>query len=484
MVEKEIFSNRKEGTVFDYKIILKGENITKNGFFNLKKIENLRIIDNGFLKKIRKDFNFKQKDIANILRVPLRTVIGWEAYKKAMPYNLLIELFNRVGLDENESSFLIRGSEFSFGKHHGKNRIKLPLKPEEFVILKYFRPLEPDKVYLVRNTPKKLKKEFITQFSIDKTYFDKTGLVVIYSFLLNKFLKTFYDYKKILKLSFPLSKEVPEWMKSNVDLIKAVIIPLLITDGGEKPACVFCSGESNIVNEIWSDAWYYKFNLLPSSYKFHQNGILITSHKPSIDFLNKIKDISPSFKTSPVDESLEEYFRLPQPDLSYLFDISNFEQQIAIRLFAITEGSISIHNNKRSGLITPCLRIACAHPKLIEQLKKVMEINNINMSKIKGYTTWSKLSGLQTTSICSITKFLKIGGFIRGVKVSKLKSKYFGGSDKQDVLLAILEFMKKQREDLQYRFLTIAKINKDIRNIILNKRFKDEEYYINYFKKC
>lgn len=484
MVSDEFFSNRKQGTVFNYKIVLKRENLTKSGYFDLTKISSLRIIDNVFLKLIRKEHKLRQKDIAIILGVPLRTVIGWECYKKAMPYKLLVQLSHKLKIGENEFYSLIKNSEFTFGEHHGKNRVKLPLKPEEFEMIKYIRPIEPDRVYLVKNTPEQLKAGLLKKFSIDEDYFNKTGLITIYSYLLNRFIKTFYSYKKELKLKFPLSKEVPEWIKANVNLTKAVIIPLLITDGGEKPACIFCSGASDIVHDIWSDAVYYEFDHLPSSFKLPYRTIFITSHRLPKDLLVKIKNFSPSFKTSPINETSEAYFRLPQPSISYLKTSSKLEQQIALRLWAITEGSISIHNDKRGGLITPSLKIACAHPNLVKELKEIAKLNNLNMSSLKGYNVWSGVSGLQTSAINSIVNFLKIGGFVRGVKVAKSRSPYFGGFDKQDVLLGILEFMKRQREDERYRFSDIEKINKHIRAIILSKHFRDEKYYISYFEKC
>ncbi len=107
-----------------------------------------------------------------------------------------------------------------------------------------------------------------------------------------------------------------------------------------------------------------------------------------------------------------------------------------------------------------------------------------NFSISKGYNTWSGISGLQTVSISSIINFLKIGGFIRRVKVAKSKSKFFGGFDKQDVLLGVLEFTKRQREDIDYRTEDIQKINKWTKGIIENKQFMNEEHYINYFEKC
>ena len=61
----------------------------------------------------------------------------------------------------------------------------------------------------------------------------------------------------------------------------------------------------------------------------------------------------------------------------------------------------------------------------------------------------------------------------------------FGGFDKQDVLLGILEFMKRQKENSIYKTDNIQKINKWVRNIIKNDEFKDEQYYIKYFEeKC
>lgn len=475
---------QRETTVFCRKVSVKGENLTKDGHFNLDKISQLRILDNGFLKKIRIKYKKTQQNLAELIKTPLRTLIGWESYKKSLPFTKLIELFNRLKINEKERYSLIIGSEFTFGKHHGKNRIKLPLKPEEFKMANYLIPIEPDKVYVIKKTPKEIKEDVIKEFSIDRYYLNKTGLLVIYSCLFNHFLKTFYVYKKELILKFPLSKEVPVWMSKNVNLSKAVIIPLLITDGGEKSASVFCSGESNIVHNIWTDACYYELNKLPSSYKVPYKTIFITSHRFNKEVLNKLKVNCPMFKTSPSKESAKEYSKLPQPSIKYLFERPKLEQQIALRLWAITEGSVSIRNSKREKLITPSIRIACAHPILINELKKIAKLNGINSSISKGYNTWSKISGLQTSSIDSAINFLKIGGFIKGVKVAKSKSKPFGGFDKQDVLLGILELVKRQRENKAYKTSSIQKVNKWVISIIKNKQFMNERYYIKYFKKC
>lgn len=477
-----IIPKQREITVFCHKIFVRKENLTKHGYFNLKKIPNLRIIDNNFLKIIRTKYNITQREVALIANVPIRTFIGWESYKKALPFDKFITICNRLGLKEKEIYSLIKNSEFTFGNHHGKNRVKLPLRPNEFKIANYFIPLEPKKVYVIKNVPREIKNKIIKEFSIDNYYLNKSGLLVIYSYLWYEFLKTFYEYKKELLLNFPLTNEISYWINKKVNLTKSVIIPLLLTDGGEKPASIFCSGASDIVHKLWSDAFYYEFNKLPSSYKLPYKSIFITSHRVPLNILGKIKDFCPNFKTAPRNEPIEKYQNLPQPTISYLFKSPELEQQIAVRLWAITEGSISIHNSKTEKLITPNFRIACAHPTLTKELQEITKNNKINMSIKKGYT-WSGIGGLQTTSINSVINFLKIGGFIRGVKVAKSRSKVFGGFDKQDVLLGILEFVKMQRENNVYRVDNIQKINKWVKNIIKNKEFKDEQFYIKYFEK-
>jgi hypothetical protein len=479
-----IIPMQREKTVFLHKVSVKRENLTKGGHFNLNKISQLRIINNGFLKKIRKEYKKTQLDLSIIMKTPMRTVIGWESYKKALRFSKLIALCNKLNINEKKMYQLIKGCEFTFGKHHGKNRIKLPLNPNEFKMAKYLIPIKLSKVYVITNTPKEIKDTIIKDFSIDKYYLTKTGLLVIYSYLLHNFLKTYYKYDKELLLKFPLSKEIPTWIKEKVNITKAVIIPLLITDGGEKLACVFCSGESNVVHNIWTDACYYELEKLPSSYKVPYKTIFVTSHRLAEEILIKIKKYCPNFKTSPVNESIEDYMKTPQPTISYLLKGSNLEQQIALRLWAITEGSISIHNSKKEKLITPNIRIACAHPVLINELREIARLNGLNFSISKGYNTWSKISCLQTSSVTSVINFLKIGAFIRGVRVAKSRSKYFGGFDKQDVLLGILEFMKRQRENNIYRTSNIQKINKWVKDIIKNKQFMNELYYIKYFEKC
>jgi len=55
-----------------------------------------------------------------------------------------------------------------------------------------------------------------------------------------------------------LSTELKKWIDSGINLNSSVIIPLLLSDGGEKPKKrLFFSGTSEVLHNIWADAFFY-----------------------------------------------------------------------------------------------------------------------------------------------------------------------------------------------------------------------------------
>jgi len=468
-------------TVYNCVAILKKENLTTKGHFDFSKVPNLRILDGGFLRILRKKYEKTQAEMAKLIDIPLRTWVGWENYSKCISFEKMLLLKHKLDISETNFYNLIRGAKFTYGLHHGKNKMCLPLKSGEFFLANYVIPIEPDKAYLIKSSPKKIKNYVLDNFSIDRSYFNKTGSIVIYSYLLNKFLRTFYNYEKKVSLKFPLSSETSTFLKEEVNLTKAVIIPLALSDGGEKPnRRLFFSGTSRQVHNLWSDAFNIEYGLLPSSYLLPYKSIFVTTHIISPNVYCEIKKICPNFKTSPIKQSKKDYFKLPQPSIEYLFDSKTSEQQVALRLWATTEGSIGINLDKRKGLIYPILKIACAHPKLIVQLQRLASLNGINFHVKKEIKNWSGLSALETFSLSSSLTFLKMGGFF-DVEIAKSRSPYFGGLKKQDVLLGILEFMHEQKvKNIKIYDKIIA--YKKIANIVRNKSFRDISYYLNVFK--
>ncbi len=379
---------------------------------------------------------------------------------------------------------LIENAQFTYGNHHGKNRLNLKINPVKFELGEYLIPIEPNRVYLVKSAPLDIKEKVSRLYSLDDFYYKKSGLITIYSYLLYYFLKTFYIYKKENLLKFPLSKEVRDWEIKRVDLAKAVIIPMLLTDGGEKPGNRLCiAGASDIVHELMADAFFKKFNMLPSSYKVKvkHKTIFVTTFNMNKDNLSSLKEICPTFKTSPYNQNTNVYLNGLQPSIKFLFNASKIEQQTAIRIWAITEGSIGIRLDKKTKLIMPVLQIACAHPGLVIELKEICTQNGMNFYIIKEKKNWKGISGLKSGSLRTTISFFRIGGFIRGVNICS-NSPFFEGLDKQDVLLGILEFVIKQRVNKEYRIENKNKVYKYIQTIVKNKKFKSEKYYLKTFE--
>ena len=459
-------------SVFQLKFELNKKYLLNHEYFNLEKLPDLRILNNGFLRLLRKKYNKSQDQMAKTMGVPLRTLIGWESSRKTLPFKTLIKIIKYFNIPSKKLYKIIENCEFSFGEHHGKNRIRLPLKATDFNLVKYLIPVTPNKTYVVINAPNDIKEYIIKNFSIDKYTYNKNGQIVIYSYLLNKFLKTFYIYKKEMHIDFPLTTEVPQWLSKGVDLKRAVIVPLLLTDGGERLNGVVFTGNNDIAHNIFVDSWYFSLNKIPSSFKIRMGEVNFTKFIVPNKIISELKKICPTFKTYPANESKKEYLNHSQPNIDYFFKRPKIEQQIALRLWFITEGSIGISLNKKRGLINPALRIACAHPGLTNQLRQLGIKNDITFSIRKSRSNWSGIQGLQSTSISSIVNLLKMGGFIRGVNVSR-KSKSFTGLDKQDVLLGILEFMARQRKNNKYKSDNIKEIRTQILNIIKSKESED-----------
>jgi len=450
-----------------------------NGYFRLETIKNLRLVDNcGIIRNIRSEFKLRQKNIANLLRSLERDVGRWENGERAIPYKKILILLKRF----NQPNEKIKDCLFSLGDHHGGSKISLPLKPEEFILSKYLIPMGLYRVYVVKNIPQNIRNYTIKNFRIDKSGFAKLNLLTIYSELLNKFLKTFYIYERRYKLNFPLSTEISKW--KSINLVKAVIVPSLLSDGGGKPrnrVCFF--GASENLHRIWSDAIFYSYHLYPSSYLLPHASIYSTTHIFPEKIIKQLKKLSPTFKTSPYKESVRSYLKAPQPTIKYLYDAKKLEQQIAIRIWSSAEGSIGIYLDKKTGLIMPLFKIACAHPTLIKELKFICKLHKINLHLRKEPKNWSGIGCLFTQAINSTINFLKIGGFIDNVLIAKSRSKYFGGLNKQDVLLGVLEFILRQRKKNRYKVKKQVEAYRLIRKIVLKKDFKNKEYYVNIFGK-
>lgn len=116
------------------------------------------------------------------------------------------------------------------------------------------------------------------------------------------------------------------------------------------------------------------------------------------------------------------------------------------------EGSISPIFKLDSRFPYPHLTFACKHPELKNQWKDYFKTQGFSFNKTNEM--------IETAQIRMADKFLKIGGFIKGVKV-KISS-YYSGLDKQSVLKAIVLDRKNHPIPL--------KLSKQEKHKILRKR--------------
>ena len=295
-------------SVYRLTVQINENNLTKGGHFDLSKLQNLRVLDSGFLKTLRIKYCKTQKQMANIVQVPLRTWIGWESYHKFLPFKKLVRLCKRLNIPENDFYQLIENTQFTYGNHHGKNRFTLPVDPDKFDLYKYMVPNELKRTYLIKRTPIKIKKKIINKFSLDNHYFKKTGLVSLYPYLLHDFLIKFFTYEKEILINFPLTSEIESLKKDGVNLKKAVLIPFALTDGGEKPGNrLYISGASEIVHKLWTDCMKEAYGILPSSFMTKHRSIMVTTHIASQEIISEFKKLCINLKTSPYKEKKQGY---------------------------------------------------------------------------------------------------------------------------------------------------------------------------------
>ena len=89
---------------------------------------------------------------------------------------------------------------------------------------------------------------------------------------------------------------------------------------------------------------------------------------------------------------------------------------------------------------------------------------------------------LYNMAVSCALSFLKLGGFIEGVRVSK-SSRYYEGIDKQGLIYATLEHMIRERKDSTLRKLSMKEVHKAIRKIAEKTEFRKLDYYIKFFSK-
>ena len=490
-IEKLLKNNKSaiinETSVYKEYSILKEDTLTSNGYFDLIQIPNLRVYAGKLLKLIRLKLNLTQKEFSNRFKLSKLALYQWEHNRAAIPLRTLIKIAEDYGMNKEGIYQLIKKKNI-----FTKKDINLSFKFKDILSILPFISTRGKNDLIIKQTGKDYVNKISKLFNV-KIYHSTNKQFVINSVDLHNFFAAFFDKISVPKID-PLLTNFVENIK-NVDLRKAIICPLLQTDGCgcfDKRKKLYFISFKNISKElhnIFVDSIYLAYNeFLPSSYllkdklKDDKNSECYVTRYAGIEFQTIYGDLinlCGNFKTSIYhSQNSEDYEKEDKPHLGYLLNAKKIEKIIALRIWASTEGAIIPMRRNKGGLIVPKLQISCANKELLFQLEKVATSVGLHFTirneKGKGYKC------LYNMAISCALSFLRFGGFVEEVKISK-SSKYYEGINKQDLVYATLEYMVRERKNSSLRKLSMKDVHRRIRKIVKNKEFKRLDYYIRFF---
>lgn len=224
------------------------------------------------------------------------------------------------------------------------------------------------------------------------------------------------------------------------------ILKLLITEKIDLyailAACLLTDGSVSITGNNYRIEYYSKDIILKDFVKallltlssFIPSEILTKEGVYAIrvsdyDLGKKLLGMSPSYKTSPnINQGKGEYLAENQPSLRFLQNATKNTIKWCVRFAFSCDGSISI--SKRG---TPELALSCYHPTLSGEWMSILAQLNIATHFGKSKASWCGITSIRTSNKSNIKKFLDMGGFISGVKISS-KSKRYKGFEKNRLL--------------------------------------------------
>jgi len=403
---------------------------TNEGHYDFTKL-NVRVFGLGkIIKQWRQNAELTQNKIVNELSLNSRNqLMTYERNEVGIPLTKLISWSSLCG---KHPDFCLMLPSIRFSRN--RKEITLPLKYSQIESIVHF--LKPENARVVKvslnasnKDLQKIRKVFSVKINFLKSF------RTINSKALVAFLNTFYIYKKECKLKFPLTTIVPQLIKQKVDLRKAIILPLLQSDGSRHDHEFWLNGKCVSLHNIFADAVYYSYGLLPSGYFYDSNGegcykTSFISKTATTELLN----LGGSFKSEPAKrQSVEEFLTETRPHMKYLENSCLLEKQTAFRSYASAEGYIG-HTGKN-----PKLQIACANPSLFYYVKQLTEDIGLNLRQNKAKNTWSGLGSLTTGKLQDIVRFKELGGFFSGMKISGA-TKYLEGAEKNAVLDIVIRY--------------------------------------------
>ena len=214
-----------------------------------------------------------------------------------------------------------------------------------------------------------------------------------------------------------------------------ILTTFLLTDGSADygHGMIRLSSSDEIMRKIFTDL-LNELNLEPRETKDNRNGIgvIFARNNRVRKMLDEVYKRTPTTKHQPQrgTENWEIYLKQKQPSLLWLYERPKELKELCFRIAMSTDGSV-FSCRRRNFSVGPELNLICFHPTLLKDWH--------NISKSLDLKMYLSNKRLRTRSVKTAQKFLKIGGFIEGIKIcSKGKSKRYQGLEKQKRLKNLL----------------------------------------------
>ena len=213
------------------------------------------------------------------------------------------------------------------------------------------------------------------------------------------------------------------------------------------------------------------YGLTPTVNAYMRKGKETIVHSKAI--ASKLLELSPSYKTCPWNINPKTYFQGPQPSLSFLETEEIDVLKEVIRIAMSTDGTVSAEFPRN--MVYPKLEFSCAHPILIKEWQKIFAQIGIKTFLQRSNITWSKVKSLGIKELKSVRRFIEIGGFVDGVKITG-KSRYYAGIVKNDLLNLLFTL-----NEHSFQFpddISIMKKNYVVRGMIINPEKREKWWKI------
>ncbi len=227
----------------------------------------------------------------------------------------------------------------------------------------------------------------------------------------------------------------------------------------------------------------------PKNYRHYNAKQGMLSELFSVEATKDLYGLSPTFKTTPHEESNKHYLRRTQPTISFLLNEIDALKWAALKIWFDFDGSITPCFKVKRKLENKCnklyeyyhvqfecdIMLAETNPTLIAGLLHLLNSLKLTARGRTDNRMWSKKGGIVISARESVYKFIKFAIPYTNTKISN-KSSRFSGIPKTTIMRAVEAILKNEdicksksfkskEEALKYRLKLKCILSQTIKNI-------------------